>query len=185
MTKEKLIEDMKRWGFAPVYKGTECIGFNLPDLSDTPAEQEWEKDFDAPERFTTCKSDSCCGGERNGCACGHLCVMEVYASPDDIKAFIRKVEAQARTEERNIPMGVSRWREHGEKYGYFDYFKEEIRRWLDNHLSPDHCRKEHNKGDCGDCSCHACAEGISVEAVERAREITLRVFDRVIEGKDV
>lgn len=33
-----------------------------------------------------------------------------------------------------IPMGVSQWRAYGEKYGYYDYFAEEIRQTIKKDL---------------------------------------------------
>lgn len=44
-------------------------------------------------------------------------------------AFIRSVEAaavaKAKAEALNVPMGVSQWREHGEKHGYWAYYLEQ------------------------------------------------------------
>lgn len=44
----------------------------------------------------------------------------------DIHEFYQSKISQAITAEKEKPMGVSQWKEHGVKNGYWDYFKEQV-----------------------------------------------------------
>ncbi len=45
---------------------------------------------------------------------------------EEVLDFLQSKISQALTAEREKPMGVSQWKEHGIKNGYWDYFKEQI-----------------------------------------------------------
>ena len=83
---------------------------------------EWEKEFDekyaywfsvvavSPRHF-----ESRAEAER---------VQNLYDNlPESIKSFIRS-QIQAT---KDMPMGVSQWKEHGKKYGYWEYFEKATR----------------------------------------------------------
>ena len=46
---------------------------------------------------------------------------------------------EAKKEAYNIPMGVSQWRKYGERFGYWDYFKEAIK---SKYLSEDEIKNQ-------------------------------------------
>ncbi len=48
-------------------------------------------------------------------------LMEILDEIKDLKRIVR-------TEASEVPMGVSQWREHGKKFGYWEYFEKETNR---------------------------------------------------------
>lgn len=52
-------------------------------------------------------------------------VQQMGTHPDVLKLFIRSLLAS--TEDSRNPMGVSQWREHGKRYGYWDFFERRVR----------------------------------------------------------
>jgi len=46
---------------------------------------------------------------------------------DIFKSFIHKVDQAGVERGRKTPMGVSQWKEHGKKYGYWDFFAKQER----------------------------------------------------------
>jgi hypothetical protein len=51
-----------------------------------------------------------------------LCSVE-FRTKSKTKRLIEEYTKQVIKETKELPMGVSQWREHGIKYGYWDYFK--------------------------------------------------------------
>lgn len=93
----------------------------------TPSVESWEEEFDRLAKAY--------GWE------------DCVPSLGKLKSFIRSLLAS--TEDSRNPMGVSQWREHGKRYGYWDFFERRVREetldaverrgdWLSS-LGSDHC----------------------------------------------
>ena len=54
-----------------------------------------------------------------------LCSVE-FRSKSKTKELVDKFIGEVFYTEMFLPMGVSKWKEHGIKYGYWDYFKDEV-----------------------------------------------------------
>jgi hypothetical protein len=80
--------------------------------------QDWEEEFEKVTCSLKKKSDQYCA----------LCDMCKH----DIKDFIRLEIEKARIiyydkgRENKAPMGVSQWQQHGEKYGYWEFFEKKV-----------------------------------------------------------
>lgn len=51
-----------------------------------------------------------------------------HLSIGELRNFGRAIATICRKWEKDYPMGVSQWKNHGRKWGYWDFFKEEYRK---------------------------------------------------------
>lgn len=61
-------------------------------------------------------------------------IYPMYQMNHSTVAFSKPEFITIRSED--APMGVSQWRNHGQKYGYWDHFKEEVRKELLAEIKP-------------------------------------------------